>query len=84
MSKRAEELADSILPADNTMAEEYQAAIILIDDFGRKEREACAERAIAFYDLGFSPGQADELRATILEAPDDPAAPEPPAAEEKA
>ena len=38
----------------------------LIDAHVREELERAAERAIKFYDLGFAPGQDDELRAAIL------------------
>jgi hypothetical protein len=30
-----------------------------------EERERCEDKAVAFYDLGFSPGQEAALRATI-------------------
>ena len=41
-------------------------AVALIDAYVREALERAAERAIKFYDLGFAPGQDDELRAAIL------------------
>jgi hypothetical protein len=42
------------------------AAKIKVAAYREEIQLECAERAIKFYDLGFSPGQADDLRAAIL------------------